>query len=241
MVRHRIDHLWTACSCSCNGNDSLPPLLTGALWLALWFVSEFGCAFKRTTVPVEICQGSRTSQVFAGYSTIVQAREVIAWSELVEEKLPHVRWQPHTWCNGIILDRHVFWLYYHNKRTLGENIQVPVGWLRNRKARHHERVGSRLPPEASALGSSYSNHFLLSSSTRPFCSSKILKMSTLSFAFSPEATAKVHDALICLAKFGETVCMEARGDMVCSCYCAIWSFRPANVDPLAYFDYVKLI
>ncbi|KAG9941554.1 Rad9-domain-containing protein, partial [Aureobasidium melanogenum] len=39
-------------------------------------------------------------------------------------------------------------------------------------------------------------------------------MSTLSFAFSPEATAKVHDALICLAKFGETVCMEARGDML---------------------------
>ncbi|KAH0162423.1 Rad9-domain-containing protein, partial [Aureobasidium melanogenum] len=38
-------------------------------------------------------------------------------------------------------------------------------------------------------------------------------MSALSFAFSPEATAKVHDALICLAKFGETVCMEARGDM----------------------------
>ncbi|KAI4723434.1 Rad9-domain-containing protein [Aureobasidium sp. EXF-10727] len=38
-------------------------------------------------------------------------------------------------------------------------------------------------------------------------------MSALSFAFSPEATAKVHDALVCLAKFGETVCMEARGDM----------------------------
>ncbi|KAI5205859.1 Rad9-domain-containing protein [Aureobasidium subglaciale] len=39
-------------------------------------------------------------------------------------------------------------------------------------------------------------------------------MSTLSFALSPDATAKVHDALICLAKFGETVCMEARGDML---------------------------
>ncbi|KAG9828765.1 Rad9-domain-containing protein, partial [Aureobasidium melanogenum] len=39
-------------------------------------------------------------------------------------------------------------------------------------------------------------------------------MSALSFAFSPEATTKVHDALICLAKFGETVCMEARGDML---------------------------
>ncbi|KAI5241508.1 Rad9-domain-containing protein [Aureobasidium subglaciale] len=39
-------------------------------------------------------------------------------------------------------------------------------------------------------------------------------MSTLSFTFSPEATTKVHDALICLAKFGETVCMEARGDML---------------------------
>ncbi|KAI5268946.1 Rad9-domain-containing protein [Aureobasidium subglaciale] len=39
-------------------------------------------------------------------------------------------------------------------------------------------------------------------------------MPTLSFAFSPEATTKVHNALICLAKFGETVCMEARGDML---------------------------
>ncbi|KAH0290623.1 Rad9-domain-containing protein, partial [Aureobasidium sp. EXF-3399] len=39
-------------------------------------------------------------------------------------------------------------------------------------------------------------------------------MSALSFAFSPEATAKVHDALICLAKFSETVCLEARGDML---------------------------
>lgn len=38
-------------------------------------------------------------------------------------------------------------------------------------------------------------------------------MSALSFSFSPEATAKVHDLLLCLAKFGETVCMEARGDM----------------------------
>jgi cell cycle checkpoint control protein RAD9A len=39
-------------------------------------------------------------------------------------------------------------------------------------------------------------------------------MTALSFALSPEATATVHNALICLAKFGETVCMEARGDMV---------------------------
>ena len=54
-------------------------------------------------------------------------------------------------------------------------------------------------------------------------------MSALSFAFSPEATAKVHDALICLAKFGETVCMEARGDMVSSYDDSKFSFQPADI------------
>ncbi|THY31573.1 Rad9-domain-containing protein [Aureobasidium pullulans] len=39
-------------------------------------------------------------------------------------------------------------------------------------------------------------------------------MSALSFSFSPEVTTKVHDAFISLAKFGETVCMEARGDIL---------------------------
>ena len=39
-------------------------------------------------------------------------------------------------------------------------------------------------------------------------------MAALSFSFSPEATAKVHDLLLCLAKFGELVSLEARGDQV---------------------------
>ena len=55
-------------------------------------------------------------------------------------------------------------------------------------------------------------------------------MSALSFALSPEATAKVHDALVCLAKFGETVCMEARGDMVNSYDHSEFPFRPADID-----------
>ena len=39
-------------------------------------------------------------------------------------------------------------------------------------------------------------------------------MALLKFSLSPEATAKVHDLLLCLAKFGENVCLEARNDKV---------------------------
>lgn len=56
-----------------------------------------------------------------------------------------------------------------------------------------------------------------------------IEMSALSFSFSLEATAKVHDALICLAKFGETVCMEARGDIVNFHKCMICLLGFANV------------
>ncbi|OQO10404.1 hypothetical protein B0A48_03700 [Cryoendolithus antarcticus] len=37
-------------------------------------------------------------------------------------------------------------------------------------------------------------------------------MSVLSFSLSPEATAKLYECLICLAKFGESVALEARKD-----------------------------
>jgi len=39
-------------------------------------------------------------------------------------------------------------------------------------------------------------------------------MAILQVSLSPEATARVHDLLLCLAKFGETVCIEARNDKV---------------------------
>lgn len=39
-------------------------------------------------------------------------------------------------------------------------------------------------------------------------------MAILSFSLSAEATARVHDLLLCLAKFGESVCLEARNDKV---------------------------
>lgn len=37
-------------------------------------------------------------------------------------------------------------------------------------------------------------------------------MSILKFSLSPESTGRIHDLLLCLAKFGEYVSFEARGD-----------------------------
>ncbi|KAK5718637.1 hypothetical protein LTR15_008370 [Elasticomyces elasticus] len=37
-------------------------------------------------------------------------------------------------------------------------------------------------------------------------------MTVLSFSLTPEATGCLYDALVCLAKFGETVALEARND-----------------------------
>jgi hypothetical protein len=37
-------------------------------------------------------------------------------------------------------------------------------------------------------------------------------MAVLSFSLTPEATGRVYEALVCLAKFGESVAIEARGD-----------------------------
>lgn len=39
-------------------------------------------------------------------------------------------------------------------------------------------------------------------------------MATLSFSLSPQALIQLHDALICLSKFDETVVMEAEYDLV---------------------------
>lgn len=38
------------------------------------------------------------------------------------------------------------------------------------------------------------------------------KMSVLKFSLSPDSTGRIHDLLLCLAKFGEYVSFEAKGD-----------------------------
>lgn len=45
--------------------------------------------------------------------------------------------------------------------------------------------------------------------------SRTTKMrNTLSFTLSPEAVARVHDAVLCLSKFSDSVSIEARPDKV---------------------------
>lgn len=39
-------------------------------------------------------------------------------------------------------------------------------------------------------------------------------MAVLTFSINPEALGKLHDALVCLGKFSETVCLEASLDRV---------------------------
>ena len=45
-------------------------------------------------------------------------------------------------------------------------------------------------------------------------------MPILRCALSPEAVSRIHDLLVCLAKFGETVGIEARPEKVPSVSCA---------------------
>jgi hypothetical protein len=39
-------------------------------------------------------------------------------------------------------------------------------------------------------------------------------MAVLRFSIAPEATSRIYDLLLCLAKFGENVSLEARSDKV---------------------------
>lgn len=39
-------------------------------------------------------------------------------------------------------------------------------------------------------------------------------MHTLAFTLSPEGVVRVHDAVVCLSKFSDSVSMEARHDKV---------------------------
>jgi cell cycle checkpoint control protein RAD9A len=40
-------------------------------------------------------------------------------------------------------------------------------------------------------------------------------ITTLHFTLSPQATQKVHEALVCLSKFSEFISLEARRDKLC--------------------------
>jgi cell cycle checkpoint control protein RAD9A len=50
-------------------------------------------------------------------------------------------------------------------------------------------------------------------------------MAVLTFTINPEALGKLHDALVCLGKFSEAVCLEASSDRVCRTLTAFESFH----------------
>jgi len=47
-------------------------------------------------------------------------------------------------------------------------------------------------------------------------------MVVLNFILTPEAASKIHDVLVCLGKFSETVAIEARRDRVGECRTDTW-------------------
>lgn len=49
-------------------------------------------------------------------------------------------------------------------------------------------------------------------------------MVTLNFTLTPEAASKIHDLLVCLGKFSETVAIEARREKVGLplLFCSVW-------------------
>lgn len=52
-------------------------------------------------------------------------------------------------------------------------------------------------------------------------------MAILTFSLSPEATGRIYEALICLAKFGESVSIEAKHHKVFSVP-ALWLLDETN-------------
>lgn len=50
-------------------------------------------------------------------------------------------------------------------------------------------------------------------------------MAVLAFTINPEALGKLHDALVCLGKFSEAVCLEASSDRVSATLTALETFR----------------
>jgi cell cycle checkpoint control protein RAD9A len=49
-------------------------------------------------------------------------------------------------------------------------------------------------------------------------------MAVLTFTINPEALGKLHDALVCLGKFSESVCLEASSDRVSGALTALEFF-----------------
>jgi cell cycle checkpoint control protein RAD9A len=49
-------------------------------------------------------------------------------------------------------------------------------------------------------------------------------MAVLTFTINPDALGKLHDALVCLGKFSEAVCLEASSDRVSRAVAALIVF-----------------
>ena len=64
-------------------------------------------------------------------------------------------------------------------------------------------------------------------------------MTTLDFTLSPEAVVRLHDALVCLAKFNENVGLEASRDKVRSKYTLLNHISDRDV--IAYSKRIKLV
>src|SRR3546814_7724096 len=60
-----------------------------------------------------------------------------------------------------------------------------------------------------------SSDLITESCRHTLCSlTRISKMVVLNFTLTPEAASKIHDFLVCLGKFRDTVAIEARRDRV---------------------------
>lgn len=55
---------------------------------------------------------------------------------------------------------------------------------------------------------------VFNSNAQPRHESKLGMMPVLSFTLSPEGVVRIHDAILCLAKFSETVSLEAHRNNV---------------------------
>ena len=59
-------------------------------------------------------------------------------------------------------------------------------------------------------------------------------MHTLNFTLTPEGVSRIHDAVLCLAKFSETVSMEARHSRVRETILPIAPERQTVTDKLSF-------
>lgn len=57
--------------------------------------------------------------------------------------------------------------------------------------------------------------------------SKISKMAILVFSLGPESLSRLHDALVCLGKFSDSVSFDASHDKVCRSF--VWRYQTDKV------------